>query len=92
MSRMIRIGDQIHIKGTQHQGEVVGTATTLDMFVDKELPRAYPDHSWVIRLTNPFIVTMNDKIERNRPPSSLPGSLFIYEVVKHESELELLSQ
>jgi len=90
MPSNLRIGDQVKIKGTEHKGEIVGVGHTMMLFSGtyQDASTAEPFTCFIVRLSEPFILTTDDKVVRDRAPSAFPGCLFLYEVVYRANDLE----
>lgn len=99
MSRILRIGDKVRIKGTLFKGEIAGVGHTLSL-MDSDIntlhPTAFPAATYIVRLSTVFLIvprsdmySLTYEVVKGRAPSSFPGSLFVHELTRSLDELEL---
>lgn len=93
MSRILRIGDKVRIKGTLFKGEIAGAGHTLSL---DGLRPVFPVATYIVRLSTVFLIvprsdlySLTYEVVKGRAPSSFPGSLFVHELTRSLDELEL---
>lgn len=93
MKPILQIGDKVKIKDTDFRGEIVGVGHNLPMFLNSDNePVAMPGSVFIVRLRNPLLIMEYNgtyAVRDNHAPSSVPRSLCVHDIVKHEFELEL---